>query len=78
MQSKFNRAAIQSTKFLRELIFLARCINFKCILKKRSLILKIFGLVFFVLMDTFPKEGSWYPIWDFASRVGIEQTFLLP
>ena len=29
-------------------------------------------------MDAFPKEGSGYPIKDFASRPGTEQTFLLP
>ena len=29
-------------------------------------------------MDAFPKEGSGYPIRDFASLPGTEQTFLLP
>ena len=27
-------------------------------------------------MEAFPKEGSGYPIRDFASRPGTEQTFL--
>ena len=34
--------------------------------------------VLFVSMDAFLKEGSGYPIRDFASRLGTEQTFLLP
>ena len=31
-----------------------------------------------VWMYAFPKEGSGYPIWDFAPWPGTEQTFLLP
>ena len=33
--------------------------------------------VYFVSMDAFLKEGSGYPIGDFALRLGTEQTFLL-
>ena len=44
----------------------------------QSQITRAFCLFCFFCMDAFPKEGSWYPIRDFASRPGTEQTFLLP
>ena len=45
--------------------------------KNRWMIATLVNLLF-VCMDAFPKEGSCYPIKDFASRPGTEQTFLLP
>ena len=44
-------------------------------LEKVSFCFVLFCLVY---MDAFPGEGSGYPIRDFASRPGTEQTFLLP
>ena len=42
------------------------------------MVLVVLVLFCFVCMDAFPKEGSGYPIRDFASRPGTEQTLLLP
>ena len=39
---------------------------------------RVLSTVLFVWMDAFPKDGSGYPIRDFASHPGTEQTFQLP
>ena len=59
-----------------EVNFEKLAVSVSVVFYSRKFVLR-FCLFCFVWMDTFPKEGSGYPIRDFASRPGTEETFLL-